>query len=190
MRPRLIIFAKAPMMGKAKTRLAADIGPVHAKRIYRTMTAQILRNVQSPKWETWLAVTPARWLGQLPDWDGVPQYAQVSGSLSPRLMQAFSVKMRTVVIGTDTPHVTARDIHEAFEGLRHHKAVMGPADDGGFWLMGLNGPAAPGLFDHIRWSTEHALADVENNIDGPVKYLRTLTDVDDAKALEAVRQGS
>ena len=91
-RPRLIIFAKAPIMGRAKTRLAADIGPVHAQRIYRAMTARILRNLQSPKWDTVLAVTPAQWLGAIPAWNGAAQYAQVSGSLSPRLMQAFDRK--------------------------------------------------------------------------------------------------
>lgn len=187
-RPKLIIFAKAPIMGRAKTRLAAGIGPVHAKRIYRAMTAKVLRNVQHPKWETILAVTPPRWLGNVPEWQGIKQYAQTSGSLSPRLLQAFSSKAPTVVIGTDSPQISRNDIDQAFRHLRSNNAVFGPADDGGFWLMGLNGPARPGIFANVNWSTASALADVERNISGPVHYLRVLTDVDDAKALKQVRK--
>ena len=78
-RPALIIFAKAPVMGQAKTRLAADIGPVHAKRIYRAMTARIIRNVQDPRWDTALAVTPASALGQVPEWAGTAQICPSRG---------------------------------------------------------------------------------------------------------------
>ncbi len=187
-RPRLIIFAKAPLMGRAKTRLAADIGPVHAQRLYRAMTARIIRTLQSPEWETVLAVTPARWMGRIPAWDRTAQYAQVSGSLSPRLMQAFDRKAPTLVIGTDSPQITRADIAAGFRALRGNAAVFGPADDGGFWLMGLAGPAPRGAFDHVRWSSENALTDVERNIKGRAAYLRTLTDVDDLKALDQVRR--
>ncbi len=183
MRPQLIIFAKAPLMGRAKTRLAADIGPVHAKRIYRAMTANIIRNVQSPKWDTVLAVTPKAWLGRVPEWSQTAQYAQVSGSLSPRLVQAFSSRSPVAVIGTDSPQIGRNDIAKAFDKLRSCEAVFGPADDGGFWLIGLRGPANVKTFENVRWSSEHALADVERNISGAVHYLRTLTDVDDAPAL-------
>lgn len=187
-RPHLIIFAKAPMMGKAKTRLAADIGPVHAKRLYRAMTARILRNLQSPKWDLSIAVTPAVWMGRVPEWQNAVQYPQVCGSLSPRLMQAFAHKRPTLVIGTDSPQITRTDIDAAITALKSHAAVFGPADDGGFWLMGLNGPAKPGLFRGVKWSSAQTLSDVENNITGSVHYLRTLTDVDDATALAQVRQ--
>lgn len=187
-RPLLIIFAKAPIMGRAKTRLAADIGPVQAKRIYRAMTARILRNVQDPRWDTRLAVTPAQWLGRVPDWAGMNQYAQTSGSLSPRLMQAFSSHGPTIVIGTDSPQITANDITQAVKALKSQEAVFGPANDGGFWLMGLKRPARPGTFSNVRWSSSFALADVERNLAGKAAYLRILTDVDDAAALAQVRQ--
>lgn len=188
MRPKLIIFAKAPVMGHAKTRLAADIGPVHAKRIYRAMMSRTIRSVRSPKWDTRLAVTPAHWVGRVKEWDGTPQYHQTSGSLSPRLAQAFACKGPTVVIGTDSPQIMSHDIHTAFRALKKQDAVLGPADDGGFWLIGLNGPAKRGLFDDIRWSTSQALADMADNISGSIHRLRTLTDVDDARALAQVRQ--
>lgn len=188
MHPQLIIFAKAPLMGRAKTRLAADIGVVHAQRLYRAMTGKVLRTVQSPKWTTCLAVTPQAWLGRVPEWAGTAQYAQTSGSLSPRLMQAFSRRGPTIVIGTDCPQIRITDINEAFKALRSHSAVFAPADDGGFWLIGLSGPAKANTFDNVRWSTVHALSDVEENISGKMHYLRTLTDIDNADDLRQVRQ--
>lgn len=187
MRPQLIIFAKAPLMGKAKTRLAADIGPVHAQRLYRAMTRKIIRQTQSAKWDSVLAVTPSRWRGGIPDWNASAQYAQTKGSLSPRLLQAFRGSGPTVVIGTDCPQVIAKDIDAAFRALRRSACVFGPADDGGFWLMGLRKPAPKTLFENIRWSSENALSDVAANLNGPAAYLRTLIDVDDADALRQVR---
>ena len=183
-RPALIIFAKAPVMGQAKTRLAADIGPVHAKRIYRAMTARIIRNVQDPRWDTALAVTPATALGDVPDWSDLPQFAQVSGSLSPRLSQVFShSKGRVVVIGTDCPQVRRRDIADALSALLRHDAVFGPAADGGFWLMAMNGPVPAKTFDNVRWSSADTLSDIASNVSGSIAFLRTLTDVDDLDSL-------
>ena len=74
MRPVLYVVAKAPIMGRAKTRLAADIGPVHAKRIYRSLMGQVLRQVQDPRWNTVLAVTPPHDLGLVPDWEGFDKF--------------------------------------------------------------------------------------------------------------------
>ncbi len=186
-RPKLIIFAKAPRIGKAKTRLAANIGKSHAQRLYKAMTARVIRNVQSPKWDTELAITPAGWLGRIPAWRGMVQRPQVNGSLSPRLAHVFSSRGPIVVIGTDCPEVNASDIAQAFQTLKTHQAVFGPADDGGFWLIGLNGPVDPAVFENIRWSTEDTLADIAKNISGDIAHLRTLTDVDNLEALTKVR---
>lgn len=187
MRPQLYIFAKAPAIGKAKTRLAADIGKVHAHRLYRTMLSKVIRNVQDPRWETTLMATPERAIGHVREWEGLTQLPQASGSLSPRLLAAFSQKGPVIVIGTDCPQVTRDDISDGFAALRHHAAVFGPADDGGFWLMGMNGPVKPSVFENVRWSHEKTLRDLEANIDGAVHHLRTLIDVDDLKALRALR---
>jgi len=187
MKPRLYIMAKAPIIGKAKTRLAADIGVVHAKRLYRAMMSRVIRQVQDSRWETVLAVTPRAAMGHVPEWAGVGQVPQVSGSLSPRLAAVFADTGPTLVIGTDCPQVTARDIAKGFTALRSHKAVFGPADDGGFWLMGMNGPVHPRIFENVRWSHDETLSDIEANIVGPVARLRTLVDVDNLRALRQIR---
>ena len=187
MRPHLYIFAKAPAMGKAKTRLAADIGKAHAHRLYRTMLAKVIRQVQDPRWETVIMATPTRAIGQVKEWQSLPQYPQVQGSLSPRLAAAFAHKGPIIVIGTDCPQVTRGDIADGFAALKKHQAVFGPADDGGFWLMGMRGPISADIFNNVRWSYEDTLSDIERNIDGSVHHLRTLIDVDDLKALRALR---
>lgn len=188
MRPTLYIVAKAPIMGRAKTRLAADIGPVHAKRIYRALMGQVLRQTRDPRWDTVLAVTPPSLLGRIPDWDGFEQIPQVSGSLTPRLEALFFRKGPILAIGTDCPQVTANDIAAAFHALRSHKYVFGPADDGGFWLMGTNGPLPSGFFNGVRWSHAETLSDVKARTSGDYAELRTLTDVDDLKALRQLRR--
>lgn len=187
MRPRLYIFAKAPAMGKAKTRLAADIGKVHAHRLYRAMLSKVIRQVQDPRWETVIMATPERAIGQTPEWKGLPQCPQAKGSLSPRLLAAFKGRGPVIVVGTDCPQVTTSDIAKGFKALKSHAAVFGPADDGGFWLMGMNAPVKSSIFDNVRWSHEETLSDVEANLDGSVKHLRTLIDVDDLKALQSIR---
>jgi len=187
MKQRLYVFAKAPAMGKAKTRLAADIGKVHAHRLYRTMLSAVIGQVQDPRWETVIMATPAQAIGTVPEWTGLRQIPQVNGSLSPRLAAVFRDKGPIIVIGTDCPQVTRNDIADGFKALKKYNAVFGPADDGGFWLMGMNAPVRSDIFDNVRWSHENTLSDVEANIDGSVHRLRTLIDVDDLKALRALR---
>lgn len=188
MRPTLFIVAKAPIMGRAKTRLAADIGPVHAKRIYRSLMAQVLRQTRDPRWETVLAVTPPHLLGHVPDWEGFAQIPQVSGSLSPRLATLFARKGPILTIGTDCPQVDSTDISNAFRALKSKSYVFGPASDGGFWLMGANGPLPYWFFDGVRWSHDETLADVKARAGEDFAELRTLTDVDDLKALRLMRR--
>ena len=111
----------------------------------------------------------------------------MTSSLSPRLAHVFADNGPTLVIGTDCPQVTRSDIADGFRALKTHPAVFGPADDGGFWLMGMTGPVRADVFDSVRWSHEDTLSDVQANIKGKVHHLRTLIDVDDLKALQALR---
>ena len=187
MKPTLIIMAKAPIMGRAKTRLARDIGAAHAKRIYRAMMGEVIRNTADPRWDTILAVTPTSFMGKVPDWRGQVQIPQVSGSLSPRLASVFARKGKVVCIGTDCPDVNAKDIAQAFKFIGQGRHVLGPADDGGFWLIGTLGPARADLFEGVRWSHDKTLSDMEARFEGRVATLRTLIDVDDLKALRARR---
>lgn len=180
-------MAKAPIMGHAKTRLAADIGRVHAKRHYRAMMATLLRHMRDPRWDTTLMVTPPHKMGLVPDWDGFAQIAQVRGSLTPKLAQVFTRKGPTIVIGTDSPQIRGADIAAAFKALGRHDVVFGPASDGGFWLMGTSRPVSETAFENVRWSSQHTLEDMEKSF-GSIARLRTLTDIDDKDALNSYQR--
>jgi len=187
MTSRLYIFAKAPVLGKAKTRLAADIGEVEALRLYRAMMSAVIINAQNAAWTTILAAADPKSIGNVPEWEDLPQIAQVEGSLSPRLAELFKGTGPIIVIGTDCPQVRASDIADALKALETHDVVFGPADDGGFWLIGMNGPVEPSVFDNVRWSHAETLSDMQANIEGSIHRLRTLIDVDNLAALEAVK---
>jgi rSAM/selenodomain-associated transferase 1 len=198
-RARLVVFAKAPVIGGAKTRLAAGIGKVAAWRRHRAMTARILRQVRDPRWRTILAVSPDRALhrrfpGVWPGaWSGdVERMAQGAGDLGLRQARAFTGPAPTLVIGTDAPQITRGDIARAFGTLKRHDAVIGPAEDGGYWLLGLARPAPSGLFEAIRWSTARTRADLEVRLAAfgfsRIARLRPLRDVDHADDLGAMKR--
>jgi glycosyltransferase A (GT-A) superfamily protein (DUF2064 family) len=97
----------------------------------------------------------------------------------------------TLVIGADAPQVTRADIAAAFKALKRHDAVIGPAEDGGYWLLGLNAPAPAGLFDGVRWSHAQTRGDLEARMAAlglaRIAHLRTLRDVDEAGDLKAAK---
>ncbi|HCY56136.1 MAG TPA: hypothetical protein DF715_11600 [Oceanicaulis sp.] len=185
---RLIVFARAPVIGGAKTRLAAGIGKVMAWRAYRAMTAKTLRAVRdSARWRTVLAVSPDRAItrafGKV--WpDDLMRWPQGGGDLGARQARVLAGAGPIAIIGTDAPDITRRDVARAFALLKRHDAVIGPAEDGGYWLLALKGPAPRGLFEGIRWSSAHTRSDLEIRLRthglARIAYLRELADVDEA----------
>lgn len=183
---RLIVFAKAPVIGGAKTRLARGIGKVGAWRIYRAMTARLVRRLVDLRWRTVLAIAPDRALVRR--FPGVwPQHVaragQGHGDLGARQARAFAGRGPVCVIGTDAPDVTRADIAAAFRQLKRHDAVIGPAEDGGYWLLAMNGPAPRLVFDGVRWSHGETRADLEARLTVhgfSITRLRSLRDVDEA----------
>ena len=95
-----------------------------------------------------------------------------------------------VIIGTDIPDIRTRHIDQAFRALGTHDAVFGPANDGGYWLVGLKRrPALKNIFACVRWSSEHTLADTRANLPAHwrVAELEVLTDVDDGDTYSALK---
>jgi len=186
----LVIFARAPRLGGVKRRLARDIGDLAAWRFYTGVLGRMVQRLgRDARWDCKLAVTggPARWPGHIARID------QGRGDIGARMDRV----MRTlppgpvVIIGTDIPDIAPRHIVAAFTALGRHEAVFGPADDGGYWLIGLRRrPFRPSLIGPVRWSTEHALADTERLFGPRVRAARleTLTDVDDAESLARWRE--
>jgi hypothetical protein len=182
----LVVFARAPRLGAVKRRLARGIGAMGALRFYRAQLAEVLAVGQDRRWQVRLATTPDRARARWPR--RVPTLAQGQGSLGDRLHRATRRLRRVVVVGSDIPGITREDIRAAFRALGQADAVFGPAEDGGYWLVGL-GPRRPAHpFGVVRWSTEHALADTLANFAGRrIALLRTLRDVDTVEDLIALK---
>ncbi len=181
----VVVFARAPRLGQVKRRLAQGIGAMRALRFYRAQLAEALRVARDARWRLLLATTPA---GQRARWPrGIARQDQGPGDLGMRLDRATRRLRRVVVVGSDIPGLSRADIAAAFRALGRAQAVFGPAEDGGYWLVGL-GPRRPRRpFAEVRWSTEHALADTLANFQGRrIALLRTLRDVDTAEDLVAL----
>src|SRR3712207_3493637 len=141
----LIIFAKAPVLGQVKTRLAATIGDEAALAFYcQTLTDVVNRLDGGGPWRTRLAVTPDEAVGKAHLWPtATPRVAQGSGDLGTRMGRFLARATRTApvaIVGSDIPGLTAAHIEQAFQALRRHDLVLGPATDGGYWLISASIP--------------------------------------------------
>ena len=186
----LIIFTRYPEPGKTKTRLIPALGSWGAAALHRAMTRHTLR------WAGELAEQGALAVGV--HYEGGTEnlmrqcfgsqftyLAQPEGDLGQRLSRAFvesfrAGRKRTVVVGTDCPRLSASLAAEAFDGLGENDLVIGPADDGGYYLIGLRRDV-PRLFAQIPWGTDRVLEatlGTAAKLDLSVCLLKTLSDVD------------
>jgi len=196
----LLIFAREPVLGRVKTRLAADIGPAAALATYRellALTAAAVAAARVPA-TVWLAEAPASPAPPnqpRPEWPGLPWRPQPpAGSLGARMRHAFAEAFaagagRVVIIGTDCPGLTAAVLRQAFDQLATHDLVAGPATDGGYYLLGMS-ELHSDLFTNKQWSTATVLADTladAARLGLRVAQLPTLADVDSGRDLAAWR---
>ena len=185
----LVVMVKEPRPGRVKTRLARDIGNVAAAWWFRHQTARLIRRLHDPRWILVLAVSPDSEGLQSKVWQGrVPRIAQGRGDLGDRMARVFGGMPDgpVVIIGSDIPDITRARVWRAFRKLGPCEAVIGPAIDGGFWLLGLKHRrlTLAGLFDGVRWSTAHARADTLERLAGlRVAEVGTLGDIDTAADL-------
>lgn len=197
MKRSVLIFAKPPLIGLSKTRLARTLGKAQARRIARMTMAKTLREVSGvSRWKTVLYTTPDIYLpcgfgGLWPP--HLERRSQGTGDLTARLDKglAEAPNGQVLFIGADAPDITRGLVWQAFETLKTHDAVFGPASDGGFWLFGMHKRArtASPFGNGVRWSGPHAMADVRANL-GPsarVAELPTLIDIDEADDWRAWR---
>jgi hypothetical protein len=193
--PTLVLFLKEPRPGRVKTRLARETGTVAAAWWFRHQALGLVRDLgRDPRWRTVLAVTPdAEGLASRVWPAGLPRWPQGRGDLGARMGRALRAGPPgpVIVVGADIPGLRPAHIARAFRLLGRADAVIGPAGDGGYWLIGLRrgGRAAPaGLFGGVRWSGPHALADTMASL-RPLRVARAdrLDDVDTAGDLLRLR---
>lgn len=180
--PLIIVFLKAPRPGAVKTRLAQSIGPEAACQAYIEMCRSVLETLRDFN-RVQIRFTPDdahQEIQQLlqPGWNSAPQG---NGNLGDRMERAFQETVGpAILIGTDCPAIEAPDLDESRSALDSHPIVIGPARDGGYWLIGMREYNA-NLFRGINWSTqtvfEETMARAEQaNLS--VYSLRELSDID------------
>ena len=162
MKNALIIFVRKPELGKVKTRLAATVGHEKALDIYKELLLHTFTVAQSVN-----ADKHVFYHGEIQENDcwnaeGFTKHLQVDADLGGKMRHAFETVFalnyeRYVIIGSDCLQLTAGIIEDAFASLDQRDTVIGPARDGGYYLLGMR-QMYPFLFENIEWSTAHVFA--------------------------------
>ncbi|GAB2871903.1 TIGR04282 family arsenosugar biosynthesis glycosyltransferase [Hymenobacter ruber] len=197
----LLVFARVPALGRVKSRLAAGVGEPAALAIYRELLAitnAAIVDAGVPA-TVWLADTagPVPTAAETREWAAHHAQCQPEGDLGARMTAAFAAAFeagagRVAIIGTDCPGLRDTHLTQAFALLETNDLVLGPATDGGYYLLGLRQPR-PELFQNKTWSTDSVLADTladAGRLGLRVAFLPTLRDVDDADDLAVWRAES
>lgn len=198
--PTLQVFAREPRPGQVKTRLAAEIGAEEAARVYRSMVELTLATAQTAskagivgRVELWCAPDIASPVfGEWRSRYGVDLMQQQGSDLGERMRNALNASLArqtpAILIGTDCPALDVRYLGFAAAHLADHDVVLGPAEDGGYVLVGLSQPVD--LFAGIDWGTRDVMAATRARLQaqrGPWHELPTLWDIDTAADLDRWR---
>ena len=204
---RLLVFARLPEEGAVKTRLAASIGSERALSVYQAMLTDLLQNIGRSDEQTeieilWAPTAAATGAALRQAFGGFSVAMQTGSDLGDRLSMAFSERFffhhtrKIVAIGVDDPTLSRGLIDHAFALLDSCEWVVGPADDGGYYLIGCRAAAfSPKIFTDIEWSTDQVLATTLARIQDSqqtVARLPTRFDIDreeDLRQLSALAPG-
>ena len=184
MSERLVIFVKAPRPGNVKTRLG--LGGVAECDAYQRLVLAVLGEAAVFD-AVQLRFAPVDAEPEIRHWvrAGWSVAPQGEGDLGARMEAAFAGSFadgatRVVIIGSDCPYLTAKDVQEAWEALKTSDLVLGPAEDGGYWLIGLR-ERQPALFSNMPWSSTDVFGETiarAKALKLKTFLLRTLSDVD------------
>ena len=179
---RIAIFARAPELGRVKTRLAEAVGEAAALEAHVELVEGALRALTEGAFDCELWFDGAR-NDRVKRWQSdysLPAFRQSEADLGGRMLAALKAGVK-VVVGTDTPALDAAYVEEALSRLAQADAVLGPVEDGGYCLVGMNAPH-PELFRSIAWGTDTVVEQTLGRAAATgldVVLLDTLWDVDD-----------
>lgn len=181
----LIVFTKNPDKGKVKTRLARSVGENKALSIYQKLlwhTHKVVNDLAMDK-----CVAYSEYIDQQDIWenDRFQKCLQSGDSLGSKMHNALEEGFRKsydriCLIGSDIFELTSSIVEQAFHNLHNHDLVIGPALDGGYYLIGMNHPL-PEVFTNIPWGSEKVLdktLDQANKLSLNIAQLPTLNDID------------
>ncbi len=185
----LIIFARKPVLGKVKTRLAATVGDLKALDIYKRLLIHTRSVAKGATCQSFAFLTED---DEDDFWKGFSCHLQSGETLGDRMYEAFSLLFtkgyhQCIIIGSDCPGLTKEIINAAFDALITNDIVIGAAADGGYYLLGMK-KIYTLLFKNKNWSTEnvftHTLMDIKQDC---LTYhtMPVLNDVDEEKDIPA-----
>ncbi len=186
---QLIVFARAPVLGKVKTRLASDVGSEQALRVYQHLLQSTLKRLGACPYPKAL-YADGLGLEDLATEHGMALRRQSGDGLGERMAVALCQCLRdscaVVLVGVDIPLLDEMYVAAAFEKLESSDLVLGPTEDGGYCLIGVNQPV-PSLFDNMPWGSEKVCALTIAKAEDAglrISLLPVLWDVDRASDLE------
>lgn len=179
----LLIFTRNPELGKCKTRLAATVGDTAALNIYTFLlkhTATITKEVSAIK-QVWYSEE----IWENDTWDSTyfEKRTQTKGDLGTRMQNAFEQGFaagyeQIIGIGSDLYDINTQELNDAFKILSNNEAILGPAEDGGYYLLGLTTMISP-VFKNKSWGTETVLTDTLKDLEAyQFELLPTKNDID------------
>lgn len=179
----LIIFTRNPEPGKVKTRIAKDVGDITAFKIYNFLlehTVSVTRNLAVSKEVYYSEAIPKNdiWEKEI-----YSKNLQKGKGLGERMKNAFQEGFKNgyqniIIIGSDLYDLQQEDLEKAFQLLREKDAVIGPATDGGYYLLGMN-QLFPEVFEDKEWGTSSVLEDTLKDLKGKnIALLEARNDVD------------
>ena len=193
-RPRIAVFAKAPAAGTVKTRLIPLLGPEGAARLHASLVRHALAaaiEARPSELQLWCAPDAAHpFFAECAArfWCGLQ--AQAGGDLGARMANAFRAGTPLILIGSDCPALDGAYVERAWAALRANDAVIGPAEDGGYVLVGLARPVAA-LFERMPWGDASLMSRTRERVAKlglRCAELETLWDVDRPEDYHRMRQ--
>ena len=196
---RLLLFLRYPQPGKTKTRLIPALGAAGAAQLQRQMAEYLLAKISHSAWEIQVHFSGAS-LQDMQAWLGGHRIyrPQAEGALGEKLWSGFQSAFaegearslhrqhnRVIAIGADCPDLSVQHIHQAFDQIEHRDLVLGPAKDGGYYLIGLRQmdetTAQKALFTDISWGSAAVFQQTmekARRLDLSTAQLETLADID------------
>ncbi len=191
----LAIFTKYPEKGKVKTRLAVDIGEENAAKLQIAFVKDLLILHDNKEYDLFICFSPKEKEDDMRKLYGTVNYIPQEGKdLGERMKNCFDLLLnefqKVIIIGSDIPDILERNIKKALALLNDNEAVLGPAKDGGYYLIGINKGVDTDIFSGINWSTDKVLEQQKRNLEEKgigFALLEVRSDVDTVEDLERLK---
>ena len=191
----ILFFVKYPEPGQVKTRLAARIGTTHAIELYQCFLDDLSAMLEKSRHDVIVCYSPDTTTAKKWAQHRFPFakqfYAQLGSNLGERMVKAFEFGFRAyqklLLIGSDSPHLPAPILNQAFYALEEFDTVIGPCPDGGYYLIGFREKIVSNAFQNINWSTNRVLIQTQKTLaleNKSVHHLSEMLDIDEHDDLE------